>query len=104
MIRAIAVDSSDNIFAAGYVDGTGTEGNPYIVKLGSDGTELWSSQRGDPSTRDNFNGMAIDDATGDVVAVGAALGTVDGMSSTGLTDFWSCDLIPQLGWQIGFTS
>ena len=86
-IRAIAVDGSDNIFAAGYVSGTGTEGDPYIVKLGSDGTELWSSQRGDPSVRDNFNGMTMDDATGDVVAVGASLGTIDGVSSTGFTDF-----------------
>ena len=48
-------------------------------KLSSSGTQQWFVQRGDASAADSFTGVTID-ASGNVVAMGASYGTVDGSS------------------------
>ncbi len=74
---AVAVDASGNVVLAGRTAGVmkGAHQGGYdvfVVKLASDGKELWRYQKG-TATDDEATGVAID-ASGDVVIVGTTQG------------------------------
>lgn len=85
----VATDSNGNVFAVGYINGTGTytfgtdvtaagddsDSNLVIVKYNSSGTALWAKSV-DGSDESRFQGVATD-STGNVYAVGWLFGSGD---------------------------
>jgi hypothetical protein len=88
----VAVDSSGNVYAAGYTEGA-LDGNSsaggrdlFVVKYNSSGTKQWTKQIG-TSSEDGAGGVAID-SSGNVYVTGSTRGGLDG--NTTLAD--SCDI------------
>jgi uncharacterized repeat protein (TIGR02543 family) len=85
---SVAVDSSGNVYAAGYQRGTGsyTYGpgvsvagtysayNVVLVKYNSSGTALWAKSVTAGNNRSQFNSVAVD-SSGNVYAAGCQYGT-----------------------------
>jgi hypothetical protein len=84
--RAVAVDASGNVYAAGYQYGTGnydygsgniTGTSPYsnavLVKYDADGTVLWAKTITAGNLDSGFNAAAVD-SSGNIYAAGAQLG------------------------------
>lgn len=78
VITAIAVDASDNIYAAGYTYGSfpgntnAGKADGFVAKYNAGGTQLWVRQLGSAEI-DQLTAVAID-PTGGVVALGATEG------------------------------
>ncbi|CAJ1383542.1 unnamed protein product [Effrenium voratum] len=91
--QAIAVDSLDNLIIAGYtlgpLDGVTTTGgveDGFLMKFDNDGAWQWTVQVGSETSADNIRSIAVA-ANDDIVAVGSSAGTIDGVSSSGVSDF-----------------
>ncbi|MDI1432639.1 hypothetical protein [Polyangium sorediatum] len=92
LVRAIAVDSADDVLLTGHFKGTmDFGGGPvtsagdwdiYVVKLDGNGNQVWSKRFGDPDLQ-SATAMAVDGA-GNIVIAGSFYGTVDfgGMTLT----------------------
>ncbi|OGS27954.1 MAG: hypothetical protein A2297_08105 [Elusimicrobia bacterium RIFOXYB2_FULL_48_7] len=86
----VAVDSSCNVFLAGYTSGpldgnSSAGGNDLaLVKYSSTGTWEWTKQLG-TTALDQGQGAAVD-SEGNVYAVGTTMGSIDGNSSSGSSD------------------
>ena len=91
LANAVAVDSSGDVFVAGYTASTlhGThygDADTWLAKRsGSDGSLMWDVQDG-TSTTEFASGLAVS-ATGDVYTVGRSLGDLYG-TNAGLEDAW----------------
>ncbi len=85
-VKAIALDSSGNIFVAGYFTGSGNFGgstftsagqyNSFLAKYSASGQHLWSKSFGSTSSTtyiDLFNALALD-SQGNVVVTGTFQG------------------------------
>ena len=87
---SVAVDSSGNVFVAGYTGGTfpgqssAGERDAFICKYDSAGLEQWTRQFGSDS-KDLARGVAVD-PSGNSFVVGETWGTLPGQSSSGLHD------------------
>ncbi len=88
----IAIDTQDNIFVTGIVDGN-LEGNTnigeddiFLTKLDGDGNKLWTKQWG-TSDDDGATSVVID-AHGNVLVTGMTKGSLDGNTSTGGDDIF----------------
>lgn len=108
--KSIAVDSSGNVYATGYFQGTvdfdpgvGTNNlvsaggfDVFVQKLDSAGSLVWAKSVGSTSS-DTGDGIAVD-GSGNVYATGSFLGTVDfdpGAGTTNLTSTGSSDIFIQ---------
>jgi len=83
----IALDTSDNIYLAGFTFG-GMDGNShlgerdiFVVKYNSSGSKLWSRQTG-TSMEDNAYGISTD-LSGNVILAGSTRGAFEGYTSFG---------------------
>jgi outer membrane protein assembly factor BamB len=88
---SVAVDSSGNVYVAGYTNG-GLDGNSlmgaqdfFVTKYDTSGTKLWTKQLGATSTTTFSSGVAMD-ASGNVYISGYTNGGLDGNSITGTED------------------
>jgi hypothetical protein len=88
--RAVAVDSANNIFLAGYTSGA-LDGNPdaggadaVLMSFYPDGGKRWTRQLG-TSNDDRFTAVAVDSAGG-IVAAGYSTGVWAGDAGFGLDD------------------
>ncbi|CAM9663524.1 unnamed protein product, partial [Scytosiphon promiscuus] len=78
-VFGVTIDGDDNVFLAGQVYGSLVDGEDYqgdsgyfVIKLdGTDGSEIWTEQGGEPDSFDSFRAVKADPA-GDVVAAGIA--------------------------------
>ena len=67
----MAVDTQDNVLAAGYTENTGTGADFTVVKFSPEGTLLWrQALNGTANSIDGASSMAVD-TDGDVLAAGA---------------------------------
>ena len=89
--KGVAVDSSGNVYAAGYTNG-GLDGNTnsgsndlFVVKYNSSGTKQWTKQLGTSGGR--AHGVAVD-SSGNVYAAGYTDGGLDGNTSSGGQDIF----------------
>ena len=85
----MAVDSSGNVYAAGYTEGALDGSNAggwdlFVVKYNSSGTKQWTRQLG-TSSDDWAYGVAVD-SSGNVYAAGYTEGALDGNTSSGSYD------------------
>jgi uncharacterized delta-60 repeat protein len=74
---AIAVDSSGNVYVAGYSEGSGTQWDYATIKYAADGTQLWVARYNGPENfTDQVEAMALD-SSGNVYVTGTSysLGT-----------------------------
>jgi len=91
--RGVAVDSSDNVYVAGYTSG-GLDGNTltgtydfFVTMYDSFGNKVRTKQLG-VSGQDTFaTGVAVD-PSGNVYVVGSTNGGLDGNTLMGTTDFF----------------
>jgi uncharacterized protein (AIM24 family) len=84
--KAVAVDSTGNIYIAGQLDGTADFGggvlvaagkdDVFVAKFDSNGGYLWAKRYGDIDSGQYAHAMTVD-AAGDVVVAGEFSGTVD---------------------------
>ena len=91
--KAVARDSSGNIFVGGYTDAnldgnmlTGTN-DYFVTKYNSSGTKQWTRQLGVASKVTQCNGVATD-TSGNVFIAGYTNGGLDGNTLTGTQDFF----------------
>lgn len=91
--QSITVDSSSNVFVAGYTD-VGLDGNTqtgiidfFVTKYDSTGQKLWTRQLGIISKHVYANGISAD-SSGNVYVAGYTDGGLDGNSLTGSQDFF----------------
>jgi hypothetical protein len=87
----VAVDSSGNVYAAGYtygaLDGSNAGSNDlFVVKYNSSGTRQWTRQLGTSSDEKAY-GVATD-SSGNVYATGITAGALDGNTSAGDYDIF----------------
>ena len=87
----VAVDSSGNVYAAGYtngdLDGSNAGGwDLFVVKYNSSGTKQWTQQLGS-SGGDGAYGVAVD-SSGNVYAAGTTKGALDGNTNAGSYDLF----------------
>jgi uncharacterized delta-60 repeat protein len=70
LARAIAVDSSGNVFVTGYSDGS--TGNPdyATIKYSSAGVALWTNRYDGPASEDDFARAIAVDSSGNVFVTG----------------------------------
>jgi hypothetical protein len=87
VFNAVAVDSSGNIYAAGYqygtgvytygpgisVSGTANDNNVVLVKYDPNGNALWAKTVSQGASRSSFNSVAVD-SNGNVYAAGEQYG------------------------------
>lgn len=100
--QGVAVDSSNNVFLAGYYGGQNTDFNPtgtpsipnyagvrdiFLAKYDSNGVFQWV--RGIGNTGNDYASDVDVDATGNVYVTGAFVGTVDFDPSTGILELSS---------------
>ncbi|MEK9986395.1 MAG: SBBP repeat-containing protein, partial [Opitutae bacterium] len=90
--KAVATDSSDNIYVAGSTSG-GLDGNSsagsqdiIVVKYDSSGAKQWTQQLG-TSSSEGANAIATD-SSGNVYIAGLTKGGLDGNSSAGDGDIF----------------
>jgi hypothetical protein len=89
----VAIDSSGNIYTAGYTDGN-LSGNTligaedcYVAKYDSSGTKLWVKTIGDTDAYTECTSVAVD-SSGNVYATGNTNGNLNGQTVTGDTDYF----------------
>jgi len=90
--QGLAVDSSDNIYVAGFTNG-GLDGNTssgkhdiFLVKYNSTGTKQWIQQFG---SSENDLGIAVDvDSKGNIYLTGYTEGGLDGKTNSGERDIF----------------
>jgi hypothetical protein len=90
--QGLAVDSSDNIYVAGFTNG-GLDGNTssgkydiFLVKYNSTGTKQWLQQFG--SSENDF-GLAVNvDSKGNIYVTGNTNGGLDGNTNSGKNDIF----------------
>ncbi len=89
----VAVDSSDNVYVAGYTYG-GLDGNTltgisdfFVTKYDSSGTKLYTRQLGVAGHITAAYGVAVD-SSGNVYVAGFTDGDLDGNPLTGIEDFF----------------
>ncbi len=97
---AVGTDASDNVYVAGYFNGTVDFGGGNLMSAGSDdvflakydvnGAQVWSKRFGSTGFDDAY-GLAVD-ASGNVVVIGRFEGTVDFGSGAGLVSAGSTDI------------
>ncbi|MFH1226477.1 MAG: SBBP repeat-containing protein, partial [Planctomycetota bacterium] len=103
--QGVAVDTSGNIYVAGYTygdldgtnagTGTGTS-DLFLVKYDSAGAKQWTRQLG--TTEDEYAyGVAVD-AAGNIYAAGATYGNLDG-ANAGEMDLFTVKYDPDGNWQ-----
>jgi hypothetical protein len=98
VFNAVAVDSSGNVYAAGYQSGNGTytygtgvsaqgtasDDNIVLVKYDSNGTAQWAKTVSAGSSASSFNSVAVD-SSGNVYAAGCQSGTGSYTYGTGVS-------------------
>jgi Tfp pilus assembly protein PilZ len=91
-VTGAAVDSSDNIYIAGWTSGR-LDGNPnvgftdiFLMKYHSAGDRIWTRQVG-TSEFDNGVGVAID-SSGNIYVTGGTKGALDGNPNAGESDIF----------------
>ncbi|MFL5814580.1 MAG: SBBP repeat-containing protein, partial [Bdellovibrionia bacterium] len=91
--RAVAYDSSENVYIAGSTSG-GLDGNTltgntdfFVTKYNSSGTKLWTRQLGLASNVTSALGVATD-PSGNVFVTGYTSGGLDGNTLTGTQDLF----------------
>ena len=87
----VAVDSSGNVYAAGYTAGAldGSNAGSYdlfVVKYNSSGTRQWTKQLG-TSGDDRANGVAVD-SSDNIYVTGYTYGSLDGNTNAGSSDLF----------------
>ena len=90
--QGLAVDSSDNIYVAGFTNG-GLDGNTssgkhdiFLVKYNSGGSKQWIQQFG---SSENDLGIAVDvDSKGNIYVTGYTEGGLDGKTNSGERDIF----------------
>ena len=91
---SIAIDSSDNIYIAGWTEGdfdghtfvVGGSHDYFVVKYNTSGAKQWSKLFGDNS-EDKANGITTD-SSGNIYITGNTRGSLGGFSNQGQTDYF----------------
>ena len=98
MFSGVTVDTSGNVYAAGYIYSTGTYTfgtvtvagsvaggyNAVLVKYNSSGVAQWARSNTTGSAMARFNAVAVD-SSGNIYAVGYVYGTGTYTFGTGIT-------------------
>ncbi len=105
----LGMDSEGNIYLAGFTDGALTAGagnggrDGWVMKLASDGTELWRNQIG-TTANDTADALAVD-GIGNIYISGSTDGALTDGGAQGKKDFWvakfSADGDEQWRFQLG---
>ncbi len=81
--RGVAIDSEDNVIAAGEVFEAGNNADIWIRKMDNDGNELWTKQiNGDEGLGDGAYGVAVD-GDDNIIVTGETYHLI------GLNDIWT---------------
>jgi Beta-propeller repeat len=90
--RAVATDSSGNVYVTGYTNGSLESTNAgsndvFLSKYDSSGTLLWTRQQG--TSADDFAFGVVTDSSGNVYLSGYTAGALDGNTSAGGNDLFA---------------
>lgn len=70
-VNAIALDASNNIYAAGFLKNSGTGYDLFVLKLNASGDSIWSYSYNDPLSNETDKAIAIQvDGAGNVTILG----------------------------------